>query len=109
MIAVGKQINALLSPLGAVYPMLAPVDAKAPFIVYTRDNIARTYDKDGISEEVATVTVNVVHRSYSEAVAVAEKADGILTGTRRARLVEAGEAYYPDDNLFIQSLTYEMI
>lgn len=109
MIAIGKKINALLSPLGAVYPMLAPVDAKAPFIVYTRDNIVRVYNKDGISEEVATVTINVVHRSYSEAVEVAEKADKILTDTRLAHLVDAGEAYYPDDNLFIQSLTYEII
>ena len=105
---IGKYINWVLSDLfgGKVYPSIAPVDAKAPFAVYVRENVSRTGDKDGISEEVVTFSISIIAESYSKAVELAVLTDDLFAP--EANLESSAESYYIGDNLYEQVLTYSL-
>ena len=54
-----------------VYPLIADNDAKFPFIVYRRINLASSATKDGITEDDVTMEIVVVCDKYSDSVNIA--------------------------------------
>lgn len=77
---IGKYIKFALSPErapelnavigGRIYPVVVPDDDlnKTPYIWYTCEDMSEEYCKDGRVQDVDTVSVNVVSKSYEQLV-----------------------------------------
>ena len=83
---IGKAIYSILSGDTAVksyvgkkiYPIFAPDETLAPFIVYERKNLSATYTKDGLIYDDCSVIVNIVSDNYTECINIASAVRSIL-------------------------------
>lgn len=94
-----------------MFPLIAKENTKSPFIVYQRDSLEVNYCKDGVSNENATVTINIVSNSYTDSVDLAEIVRKSLELKRvddikSIRLVSSSEDFVDDS--YLQQLTFEI-
>jgi hypothetical protein len=54
-----------------IYPLFAPDEVLAPFIVFERKNINANYTKDGHNYDDDTLMINVTSKNYTECVNIA--------------------------------------
>ncbi|MEE3490346.1 MAG: hypothetical protein VZR10_05730 [Methanobrevibacter sp.] len=96
-----------------------PIDAKQgtayPFAVIVRTGLQDNSTKDGIYEDVVTVTIIVVDDNYIDSIEIANEIRNWLEGhtfkdetiyIRRMSLSSTSEAYYND--AFIQELSFNI-
>jgi len=75
---IGKYINYALTnsqeiqeTQAKLYPLIADNDAKFPFIIYKRTNLASNICKDGNFEDTVTIEIKIVSDKYSVGVQLA--------------------------------------
>ena len=102
-------------PIKQFFPIDAKQGTKYPFAVIVRTGLQDNSTKDGIYEDVVTVTIIVVDDNYIDSIDIANEIRNWLEGhtfkddtiyIRRMRLSSTSEAYYND--AFIQELSFNI-
>lgn len=97
-----------------VYPVIAPENTNAEFIVYRRTAYRKETVKEGVYEDVCNMEIVAVSDKYDNALALAEMIDNCLTGKHETDegekfsmlLVYSSEGF--DDNKYFQKLSFEI-
>lgn len=98
-----------------IYPVDAKIGTKFPFAVIIRTGMMDNQSKDGIYEDVITVSIIVVDDNYYGSIDIANEIRNWLEGHRykdetinitRMKLNSASEGYYND--AFIQELNFSI-
>lgn len=97
----------------AIYPIVAPENTTGDFAIYRRDTYRRGEVKQGIYENIATVTIVVVTDNYTSGTEWAEKIDKALSGVHNYEdrkinisLYDSAETFA--DNKYQQIMTFEI-
>lgn len=69
-----------------IYPCIAPEDTQGNFYVYNRIQYDRTYNKFGLTSDVATLNLRCVSDNYDTSLLMAELADLVVSGTHTTEL-----------------------
>ena len=98
-----------------IYPIAAVNGTEYPFILCTRTALAPDYTKDGWSGDAVTVAIEVVSRSSTEAIAIAEDVREVLEEkdatylgweVREPMLVTASEGYDLTTDTYVEALQF---
>lgn len=96
-----------------IYPIVAPENTTGDFAIYRRDTYRREEVKQGIYENIATVTIVVVTDNYTSGTEWAEKIDKALSGVHNYEdrkinisLYDSAETFA--DNKYQQIMTFEI-
>ena len=102
-------------PINKFFPIDAKQGTKFPFCVIVRTSMQDNSSKDGIYEDVVTVSLIVVDDNYIDSIEIANEIRNWLEGhtykdetiyIRRMRLSSTSETYYND--AFIQELSFNI-
>ena len=102
-------------PIEKFFPIDAKLTTKFPFVVILRTGINDTLSKDGIYEDVLSVTIYVVDDNYGGSIAIANEIRNWLEGHRykdndinitRMKLSSATEGLERDS--FVQELNFNI-
>lgn len=102
-------------PIKQFFPVDAKLTTKFPFAVIIRSGMQDNSSKDGIYEDVITVSIIVVDNNYNDAIDIANEIRNWLEGhsykdndinIRRIRLSSSNESYYND--AFLQELDFNV-
>lgn len=102
-------------PIDKFFPIDAKQGTRFPFCVIVRTGMQDNTTKDGIYEDVITVSLIVVDDNYINSIEIANEIRNWLEGhtfkddtiyIRRMRLSSCAESYYND--AFIQDLTFDI-
>lgn len=117
-LSAGLFIPALVRKAGIkapVYPVIAPLEASLPYIVYARKMLDTSPAKGESPADTVTVSVWCNHSSYEESVELAEAVRGAVerkSGSmgdltlRSSRLTDGSEVYA--DNAYTQYLEFSL-
>ena len=110
--------EALRSRVGERIYSIAAVNGTAyPFVLCTRTAVVPDYTKDGWSGDQVTVTIEVVSRSSTEAVAIAEDVREALEEATiehidytvsETALIAATEGYDLDSDTYVEALQFSI-
>lgn len=98
-----------------IYPIAAVNGTEYPFILCTRTALSPDYTKDGWSGDAVTVAIEVVSRSSTEAIAIAEDVREVLEEkntaylgweVREPMLVTASEGYDLTTDTYVEALQF---
>ena len=109
MISTGKIIFDLLCASTAlhdlvgdnIFPLVAPEETKAPFVIYGREFII-TQSKDRGNNGMATITISIVSNDYISGINIAEECLKALKND--CRLISGSEVYESD--VYAQTLIF---
>lgn len=85
----------------SVFPVVAPVDTKFPFIIYRRTGDSYEDNKDAVYEHYSSFEVTVVSDSYEESLDMVEEVAGSLIA-KDFRILNLSEYY--GDGAYVQTL-----
>lgn len=93
-----------------IYPLIAKENTLSPFIVFQRDSLQVNYCKDGVAEDLVTVSVTIVSSNYTDSVDIAELVrDSLelkrLDKIKSIRIVSTSEDFVDDG--YLQQLQFE--
>lgn len=82
-LSISKNIYSILSgdtqlSGTTLYPIVAPEEAKYPYLVYKRTDIEPIYAKNVICGDKARIEINIVSDKYSQTVSIAERVRELL-------------------------------
>jgi hypothetical protein len=86
-----------------IYPLVAPVEAKSPFAVYTRTNASFTYSNFGVAREEYQYTLVFASDKYSQSYELAEAYYNEYKKHPNVRFDDWTERY--DEGFYIQEFT----
>lgn len=98
-----------------IYPIAAVNGTEYPFILCTRTALSPDYTKDGWSGDAVTVAIEVVSRSSTEAIAIAEDVREVLEEkdtaylgweVREPMLITASEGYDLTTDTYVEALQF---
>lgn len=98
-----------------IYPIAAVNGTEYPFILCTRTALSPDYTKDGWNGDAVTVAIEVVSRSSTEAIAIAEDVREVLEEknsdylgweVREPMLVTASEGYDLTTDTYVEALQF---
>jgi hypothetical protein len=95
---------------GRLYPVIAENGSELPFVVYNREFLNATYNKEGIVEDAVGINLTAVAADYERSVKIADCIRDVLDEFKYdwvydCRLTGSSESY--DDSLgFLQHLSY---
>lgn len=98
-----------------IYPIAAVNGTEYPFILCTRTALSPDYTKDGWSGDTVTVAIEVVSRSSTEAIAIAEDVREVIEEknvaylgweVRDPTLVTASEGYDLTTDTYVEALQF---
>ena len=113
---IGKYIYSVLSQIEGVksYPLVADNDAKFPFIVYKRNDLASSGCKDGYYEDDVFFEVNIITDTYFKGIEIANTVRRLLEvqyvtfedmDIRNTVITMASEEY--SNNAYIQKIIFQ--
>lgn len=96
-----------------IYPLVAAEGTTGDFIIYSRDQYAKSDSKMGVYEDKCQLAVVAISENYDRAISLASKIDNALTGQHivgefkiQIRLVDSTETY--EDNKYIETLIFSI-
>lgn len=113
---IGKYIYSVLSQIEGVksYPLVADNDAKFPFIVYKRNDLASSGCKDGYYEDDVFFEVNIITDTYFKGIEIANTVRRLLEvqyvtfedmDIRNTIITMASEEF--NNNAYIQKIIFQ--
>ena len=113
---IGKYIYSVLSQIEGVksYPLVADNDAKFPFVVYKRNDLASSGCKDGYYEDDVFFEVNIITDTYFKGIEIANTVRRLLEvqyvtfedmDIRNTVITMASEEY--SNNAYIQKIIFQ--
>ena len=114
---IGQYIYSTLKQIDGVgvYPLVAENGTKYPFLVYRRNNLISSSNKDGYFEDTVDVEITIVTDKYSKGVEIATEVRKLLEVPEvsfddmlisETAVTMAAEEY--SDNAFIQRMQFNM-
>jgi hypothetical protein len=98
-----------------IFPIIAEVDTKFPFVIYQRNSLTTQLTKDGLYEGTAVIEIAIASDKYQPSMEIAKRVKSVLTSIRGAHngfnieqveLSDASEQYV--DYSFVQDLTFNI-
>ena len=95
---------------GQIYPIIVDENGRFPFLVFTRRNVAVSYDNDGVASERCTVVFSAVAKDYTTTVDILEAVRNLFElraddSVNNCKVIALEEGYY--NNCFVQVLTVD--